>query len=259
MSRAGWVRACSTAELKTLGRKCVGLENRNVTLLVVGKNVHCFDSACHHFGGPLGSEGAIEDFHGRLVVRCPWHNYRVDLATGSGVDVDLDNRVVLKKHKQRKHPVRVADGEVWVRLPTQYELMTVHASDRYNQKRMAARRGASAVAQSMAERRRRRQALIFEKLRQKKHAAVSIDANLKTPTKIPPAHAEGRFSALPFRAAKPRQHLPVTLDAEKKSARMVNPKKLFARASSALSQTKITSFIAAPAGEGAFAMDVDQE
>jgi nitrite reductase/ring-hydroxylating ferredoxin subunit len=63
------------------------------------------DNACPHRGGPLG-EGDLE---GR-VVSCPWHAWRWDVTTG----LNVNNPAIT----MACFPVSVADGEVFVELPT---------------------------------------------------------------------------------------------------------------------------------------------
>jgi nitrite reductase/ring-hydroxylating ferredoxin subunit len=81
-------------------------------------DVYAMDARCYHMGGPLW-EGDIEDLMGG-VVRCPWHSYRIVLATGVGVYENLQHEWVSKPGgvKQRTHDARVAtdNGEIEVRL-----------------------------------------------------------------------------------------------------------------------------------------------
>ena len=46
-----------------------------------GGQLHCLDSTCYHAGGPLGA-GDIEDVEGTACLSCPWHAYKVAIATG---------------------------------------------------------------------------------------------------------------------------------------------------------------------------------
>jgi hypothetical protein len=71
-------------------------------------------------GGPL-EEGDIEDFDGRKCVVCPWHRYntwspyvvadlvfryKIELATGEGIFVDMKRQVCSKGVRQRTHQVK---------------------------------------------------------------------------------------------------------------------------------------------------------
>jgi nitrite reductase (NADH) small subunit len=62
--------APGTALIVTVGRYDVALFN-------VEGEIHAYENACPHQGGPIG-EGWIEDG----VVTCPWHAWRFNLRTG---------------------------------------------------------------------------------------------------------------------------------------------------------------------------------
>lgn len=53
------------------------VHGRSVTVLRHKGNVYALDTSCFHQGGPLGTQGEIEDINGISCLRCPWHNYRV--------------------------------------------------------------------------------------------------------------------------------------------------------------------------------------
>lgn len=53
------------------------VHGRTVTVLQHNGKVYAIDTACFHQGGPLGTEGDIEDINGVACLRCPWHGYRV--------------------------------------------------------------------------------------------------------------------------------------------------------------------------------------
>jgi nitrite reductase/ring-hydroxylating ferredoxin subunit len=84
-----------------------------------GGALHALADRCPHRGAPLCSAGvlatSIEAHDGRLelgppsaIVRCPWHKWDFDLATGQCI-VDARLRV-------RRYDVRVEDGEIVVSL-----------------------------------------------------------------------------------------------------------------------------------------------
>jgi nitrite reductase/ring-hydroxylating ferredoxin subunit/multimeric flavodoxin WrbA len=84
---------------------------REVTVGRVRLAVSCRDGrfgaisgVCNHVGGPLG-QGRLE---GDFVV-CPWHYWKFDRLDGRGEPGFEDDRVP-------SHPVRVADGRLWVGL-----------------------------------------------------------------------------------------------------------------------------------------------
>ena len=53
------------------------VHGRTVTILQHSSKVYAVDTSCFHQGGPLGTEGDIEDINGVACLRCPWHGYRV--------------------------------------------------------------------------------------------------------------------------------------------------------------------------------------
>ena len=53
------------------------VHGRSVTILRHHSKVYAVDTSCFHQGGPLGTQGEIEDINGVSCLRCPWHNYRV--------------------------------------------------------------------------------------------------------------------------------------------------------------------------------------
>ena len=72
------------------GRYHTCIAGRYVTVAVHPSRatLHCFDSTCHHAGGPLGI-GDIEDVEGIACVRCPWHNFLFTLEKGDRVTQDI--------------------------------------------------------------------------------------------------------------------------------------------------------------------------
>ena len=118
------------------------VHGRTVTVLQHDSKVYAIDTACFHQGGPLGTEGDIEDIDGVACLRCPWHGYRVhshfdtsslacyhvfdfqpyvqvNLVTGGQVQTDLSGHVCEQHGKQRTHNVYDGgDGHYWqVQLP----------------------------------------------------------------------------------------------------------------------------------------------
>ena len=83
--------------------KMVVVGGRHVAVFRLGDAFHALDNLCLHRGGPL-CDGPIA--HG--VVTCPWHGWSFEIATGTMVQ---DPRVGVSRHE-----VRVADGEIAVRL-----------------------------------------------------------------------------------------------------------------------------------------------
>ncbi len=72
-----FTRAASVAELEQRPFKVVTLEDRHILLLRADGQIRALDSRCPHMGYPL-SQGTIKDG----VLRCHWHHWRFDLASG---------------------------------------------------------------------------------------------------------------------------------------------------------------------------------
>ncbi|KAA0150781.1 hypothetical protein FNF28_07210 [Cafeteria roenbergensis] len=115
---APWERVIPDAALVEGARKCARLASgRGIMLLRVEGKVHCMDHACYHHGAPL-LHADIEDLGDHKCIVCPWHNYKIDLATGEGVYVGLDSEALAagrkegsiksKGIKQRVHPTQVS-------------------------------------------------------------------------------------------------------------------------------------------------------
>ena len=95
---------CGLAELAEAGALAVDLGDTRVAVFHHGGRVFALNETCPHRGGPLHS-GEVEDG----VVRCPWHDWRFDLATGAS-PLNPRSRVAA-------YPAGIADGRVWVSLP----------------------------------------------------------------------------------------------------------------------------------------------
>lgn len=101
-----WIQVVKIGEIKP-GRMR-DFELLDGTMLGVANvdGVHrAFDATCPHRGGPLAG-GWLEQ--GEL--RCPWHGYRYQLATGGNVAPGDAASV-------RLFPVRLRDGHVEVEMP----------------------------------------------------------------------------------------------------------------------------------------------
>jgi nitrite reductase/ring-hydroxylating ferredoxin subunit len=101
VSGSGRARAMAVAELPEGSLRHVRLFDRNLVLVRDAGGVRAFDARCPHMGYPL-SQGHLEPG----VLRCDWHHWRFDLATGGcltfgGVDVPT-------------YPVQIEDGWIWV-------------------------------------------------------------------------------------------------------------------------------------------------
>ena len=95
---------CGLAELAEAGALAVDLGDTRVAVFHHRGRVFALNETCPHRGGPLHL-GQVEDG----VVRCPWHDWRFDLATGAS-PLNPRSRVAA-------YPARIADGRVRVTLP----------------------------------------------------------------------------------------------------------------------------------------------
>src|SRR6266852_2936565 len=102
-----FIRAASAAELEQRPFKVVTIEDRHILLLRADGQIRALDSRCPHMGYPL-SQGTIKDG----VLRCHWHHWRFDLASGGCFTEGGDDVAVF--------PLEIRDGEVWV-SPTPLE------------------------------------------------------------------------------------------------------------------------------------------
>src|SRR6266446_2093547 len=102
-----FIRAASVVELEQRPFKVVTLEDRHILLLRADGQLRALDSRCPHMGYPL-SQGTIKNG----VLRCHWHHWRFDLASG-GCFTEGGDDVAL-------FPLEIRDGEIWV-SPTPME------------------------------------------------------------------------------------------------------------------------------------------
>jgi nitrite reductase/ring-hydroxylating ferredoxin subunit len=102
-----FIRAASVAELEQRPFKVITLEDRHILLLRADGQIRALDSRCPHMGYPL-SQGTIKDG----VLRCHWHHWRFDMASGGCFTEGGDDVAVF--------PLELRDGEIWV-SPTPLE------------------------------------------------------------------------------------------------------------------------------------------
>jgi len=96
-----FIRAASVSELEQRPFKVVTLEDRHILLLRADGQIRALDSRCPHMGYPL-SQGTIREG----VLRCHWHHWRFDLASGGCFTEGGDDVAVF--------PLVIRDDEVWV-------------------------------------------------------------------------------------------------------------------------------------------------
>jgi nitrite reductase/ring-hydroxylating ferredoxin subunit len=96
-----FIRAASVVELEQRPFKVVTLEDRHILLLRADGQIRALDSRCPHMGYPL-SQGTIKNG----VLRCHWHHWRFDLASGGCFTEGGDDIAVF--------PLVLREDEVWV-------------------------------------------------------------------------------------------------------------------------------------------------
>lgn len=96
-----FIRAATVAELEQRPFKVVTIEGRHILLLRADERIRALDSRCPHMGYPL-SQGTIKDG----VLRCHWHHWRFDLASGGCFTEGGDDVAVF--------PLVIRHGDVWI-------------------------------------------------------------------------------------------------------------------------------------------------
>ncbi|XP_013368521.1 PREDICTED: Rieske domain-containing protein [Chinchilla lanigera] len=110
------------ADIKKSERMTAVVHDREVVIFYHRGEYHAMDIRCYHSGGPLHL-GEIEDFDGRPCIVCPWHKFKITLATGEGLyqsinpkDPSAKPKWCSKGIKQRIHTVTVENGNIYVTL-----------------------------------------------------------------------------------------------------------------------------------------------
>jgi nitrite reductase (NADH) small subunit len=112
-----WEDVGSVSDLERHGHVVARIGGREVGVLAVNGELRGFRNRCPHHGGPLclgtvrermdGEPGRYK-LAGRLVLRCPWHGWEFDTATGHCIDDD-SMRVAV-------YPAKAEEGRVLVDL-----------------------------------------------------------------------------------------------------------------------------------------------
>ncbi len=112
-----WHDVGSVTDLEREGRVIARVEGREVGVVRAGGELRGVRNRCPHHGGPLclgtveerlvGEPGGYE-LSGLSVLRCPWHGWEFDPATGACLD-DSTLRVAV-------YPAKADDGRVLVDL-----------------------------------------------------------------------------------------------------------------------------------------------
>jgi nitrite reductase (NADH) small subunit len=111
---------CPADELTLGTRRIVEIEGRSIGVFNVGGTLYAILNRCPHRGAPLcrGTVGGTmlpSDPHMYIygledrLLRCPWHGWEIDLATGRPL-FDPD------RAKVRTFPVTVQNGQVVVEI-----------------------------------------------------------------------------------------------------------------------------------------------
>jgi 3-phenylpropionate/trans-cinnamate dioxygenase ferredoxin subunit len=111
---------CTAEELPEGSSRIVEIEGRSIGVFNVGGDLHALRNSCPHKGAPLckGTVGGTmlpsephEYVYGRegSFIRCPWHGWEIDLATGRPF-FDPERGLV------RVYTVGIEDGNVVVDL-----------------------------------------------------------------------------------------------------------------------------------------------
>ncbi len=104
------IRAGTLDELGRKGRLVASGGGHNVAVFQHQGELYAVDNRCPHMGFPL-SQGSVEDG----ILTCHWHHARFDLASGGTFDPWADD--------VRTFPVEVHDGEIWVDVSPQRDVV----------------------------------------------------------------------------------------------------------------------------------------
>jgi nitrite reductase/ring-hydroxylating ferredoxin subunit/ferredoxin-NADP reductase len=102
-------------------RHLIKVGGRSIAVFNHREQYYAMDNACYHLGGTL-LNGDIEDLEGHWCVRCPLHNYPIELTTGESFYVGMDakpgggtcQQLKSKGAKQRVYQCRVENDGVYV-------------------------------------------------------------------------------------------------------------------------------------------------
>lgn len=112
---------CPADELPPGARRILRVEGREIAVLNVEGRLFAIRNACPHQGAPLGAglvggtmlpSAPHEYVYGMegQILRCPWHKFEFDLATGRSLHDPERMRAAV-------YPVAVEDGLVVLRVP----------------------------------------------------------------------------------------------------------------------------------------------
>ena len=78
-----WAEIAKTGDFKIDEVKVIQLSHKRIAVTKTDKGFFAVDARCPHQGGPLGDGEVCEG-----KIRCPWHGFKFDLASGKGVGND---------------------------------------------------------------------------------------------------------------------------------------------------------------------------
>lgn len=123
--RPRWQPVCSLDELPPGSRRIVEVGGRSIGVFNVRGRLYAFLNRCPHAGAPLcigrvtgmaearGPGFDVEWTRDAELLRCPWHAWEFELATGRSVS---DPRI-----RARSYRVRARDGQVVVDMTRRNE------------------------------------------------------------------------------------------------------------------------------------------
>lgn len=127
---SGWFAVARSHELEPLAVRPVHYFGQELVLYRTEDGVaHLADAFCPHLGAHLGHGGCVVG----QSLRCPFHAWRFDAATGSCVEVPFASKIP-PRARLKTHPVREIDGillaywDVTGAEPT-WELPSVHTGE----------------------------------------------------------------------------------------------------------------------------------
>ena len=115
-----WMEAAHTDTILPGKATFVNLKDKEIGLFHENGEYYAVLNYCPHFGAPVcagkvfqgcvtasGTVGEPLGFDpNRSVLRCPWHHWEFDLASGKAL--------APIRQRLRTYPVRVEDGALWV-------------------------------------------------------------------------------------------------------------------------------------------------
>ena len=113
----GLVEVCLVDELAPGQKKIVDVDNRSIGIFNVAGQFYALANRCPHAGGELcrgevtGTSSAEQPYaitwhRAGEIVRCPWHSWEFDIATG--------NTITEPKRSVRTYKTVIKKGRVYI-------------------------------------------------------------------------------------------------------------------------------------------------